>query len=80
MNVLTVSKARASLYKLINQTIDNHEARLIKRKRHNSLLISEEGWSAIQETPFLLSAPGMGESIREGMATPLKETTEKLDW
>lgn len=80
MNILTASEARARLYKLIDQTYDNHEPTLIKGKRHNALLISEEDWDAIQETLFLLSVPGMRESIREGLATPIEETTEKLDW
>jgi PHD/YefM family antitoxin component YafN of YafNO toxin-antitoxin module len=80
MNILTASEARTNLYKLIDQTYDNHEPTLIKGKRHNALLISEEDWSAIQETLFLLSIPGMRESIREGLATPIEETTDKLDW
>jgi hypothetical protein len=33
---------------------------------------SEEGWSAIQETLYLLSIPGMRESIKDAMAEPLE--------
>ncbi len=76
MNILTASEARANLYTLIDQTFENHEPMLIKGKRHNALLISEDDWNAIQETLF----PGMRESIREGLATPLDETKDKLDW
>lgn len=35
---------------------------------------------AIQETLFLLSIPGMRESIKEGMAEPLNESVKELDW
>lgn len=35
---------------------------------------------AIQETLYLLSIPGMRESIREGMAERLEECVEELDW
>jgi PHD/YefM family antitoxin component YafN of YafNO toxin-antitoxin module len=49
-------------------------------KRNNAVLVSEEDWSAIQETLYLLSVPGMRESIREGMAAPLDECDEELDW
>ncbi|SEP66401.1 Antitoxin Phd_YefM, type II toxin-antitoxin system [Ectothiorhodospira magna] len=40
-------------------------------KRNKAVLVSEEDWSAIQETLYLLSVPGMRESIREGMDTPV---------
>ncbi|HAY16488.1 MAG TPA: type II toxin-antitoxin system prevent-host-death family antitoxin, partial [Halomonas sp.] len=32
------------------------------------------------ETLYLLSVPGMRESIREGMDTPVEECDEELDW
>jgi len=44
------------------------------------VLISEEDWEAIQETLYLLSVPGMRESIREGMNTPVEECDEELEW
>jgi PHD/YefM family antitoxin component YafN of YafNO toxin-antitoxin module len=44
------------------------------------VLLSEEDWSAINETLFLLAIPGMRESIREGMETDLKDTKKELDW
>jgi antitoxin YefM len=44
----------------------------ITGKRNKAVLVSEEDWQAIQETLFLLSVPGMRESIREGMATPCR--------
>lgn len=80
MNVLTVTEARVNLYKLIDQTSESHVPTLIKGKRHNALLISQEDWLAIQETLFLLSIPGMRDSILEGLATPLDETIKTLDW
>ena len=33
---------------------------------------SEEEWSAIQETVYLLSIPDMRESIKDAMAEPLE--------
>ena len=35
--------------------------------RSNAVLVGEEDWNAIQETLYLLSIPGMRESIREGL-------------
>jgi prevent-host-death family protein len=80
MTVLTVSEARANLYKLVDETHLTHQATLIKGKRHNAVLVSEEDWRSIQETLHLLSIPGMRESIREGLETSFEETSKTLDW
>jgi len=34
----------------------------------------------MQETLYLLSIPGMGESIKEGLATPITECDGELEW
>ena len=80
MESRTASEARANLYRLIDATAHSHEPILITSKRNNAVLLSEEDWSAVQETLFLLSMPGMRESLREGMAAPLEECDEELDW
>lgn len=80
MNTLSVSEARVSLYRLIDQTAATHIPVMISGKRNNAVLVSQEDWSAMQETLFLLSAPGMRESIREGLATPAEECSRELDW
>lgn len=49
-------------------------------KRKKAVLVSEAGWSAIQEALYLPIAAGIRESIREGMNTPLEECGEGLDW
>jgi len=80
METLTASEARANLYRLIDQTAESHEPIVITGKRSNAVLLSSEDWTAIQETLFLLSIPGMRESILEGMATPADECSKELDW
>ncbi len=80
MSTITASEARANLYRLIDEAAETHEPLLITGKRNNAMLISEEDWSAIQETLYLLSIPGMRESIREGMQTPVDECEKDLDW
>jgi antitoxin YefM len=47
---------------------------------HDAVLISAEDWQAIQETLYLLSVPGMRESIQQGMAEPVEACAEALDW
>ena len=78
MDVLSATEARSKLFKLIDETADSHQPVVITGKRNNAVLVSQEDWSAIQETMFLLSIPGMRESLREGMATPLAKTTKVL--
>jgi len=80
MTTLTASQARARLYKLLDKTADSHEPVQITGKRHNAVLISEEDWSAMNETLYLLSIPGMRESIRKGLKTPLKKCVKRLKW
>jgi len=80
MTAITASEARANLYRLIDEAASSHQPLLISGKRNKAVLISEEDWEAIQETLFLLSIPGMRESIREGMATPVDECAEDPGW
>ena len=78
--VLNASEARSSLYGLLDEAAESHEPILITGKRANGVLIAEEDWRAIQETLYLLSIPGMRESIRRGMKTPLEKCVKKLPW
>lgn len=80
MTTITASEARARLYRLLDEVGRSHEHVTITGKRGNAVLLSEEDWQAIQETLFLLNVPGMRESIVEGLATPVEECDEELDW
>lgn len=80
MAVLTVSQARANLYRLVDEASDSHQPIRIAGKRNSAVLVSEEDWQAIQETMFLLSIPGMRKSIRDAMAEPLSKSATELSW
>ncbi len=73
MDVFTATQARAKLYRLIDETADAHQPVLITGARNNAVLIAEEDWNAIQETLYLMSVPGMTESIIEGSQVPVEE-------
>ena len=77
---ITASEARADLYRLIDQAAESHQPVLISGKRSSAVLVSAEDWQAIQETLYLLSIPGMRESIRKGMAEPLAKSAKALAW
>ena len=51
---------------------------MLSGKRNKAVLISEEDWHAIQETLFLLSVPGMRESIQQGMETLVDYCSKEL--
>lgn len=80
MITITATEARKLLYKLMDEVADSHEPIQITGKRSSAILISEEDWRAVQETLYLVSIPGMRESILEGMNTPVEECEEDLDW
>ena len=80
MSGITATEARSNLYRLIDETAESHQPIIITGKRNKAVLVSEEGWSAIQEALFLLSVPGMRESIHEGMDIPAEECDEALEW
>ena len=80
MTTVNVTEARANLYKLIDDASVNHEPVVITGKRGNAVLLAEGDWNAINETLYLLSVPGMRESIIEGMQENLEETSTELEW
>lgn len=80
MAPLTATEARANLYRLIDETASSHQPLLISGKRNSAVLVCQEDWAAIQETLFLLSVPGMRESIREGLTTDIEDCDEGVDW
>ena len=80
MKTISVTKARSILFKLLDEATASHEPIQITGKRSNAILISEDDWRAIEETLYLLSIPGMRDSIRKGLETPVEECSEELDW
>jgi len=80
MPSINATEARSRLYKLLDEIAESHEPILITGKRANAVLISENDWRSIQETLYLLSIPGMRESIREGLNTPVEKCLDRLDW
>lgn len=80
MATLTATEARKKLYALVDDVAESHDPIQIVGKRNSAVLVSEEDWRAIQETLYLSSIPGMRDSIREGLETPVEECGEEPDW
>lgn len=79
MKTRSVSKGSV-LGKLLEEASQDHEPIYILSKAKSGVILSEDDWRSIQETLYLLSIPGMRESILEGMQTPLEECSEEPGW
>lgn len=80
MKAITADDAQDILQKLLEETTASHQPIQITSEFSSAVLISEEDWRSIQETLFLVSMPGMRESIRDGMNTPIEECSKELTW
>lgn len=80
MSIMNITSARKDLYKIVESVNKTHEPIHITGKSGSAVLVGEEDWRNIEETLFLLSIPGMRDSIVEGMETPIEELDSKLDW
>jgi prevent-host-death family protein len=74
--IITASKARANLYRLIDHVTETEEPVYITGKRGNVVVLSEDDYRDIQETLALAAVPGMRDKILSGMAAPLSECVE----
>ena len=68
--VITASSARANIYEPI----------LITGKRNNGFLLSQEDWSAIEETLYLNSIPGMTESLLKSIKQSNSKFSKEIEW
>ncbi len=80
MTSISVTLARSKLYQLVDDTAASHVPVQITGKRSNAVLVAEDDWRSIQETLYLLSIPGMRESIRKGLREPLNRAKAELTW
>jgi antitoxin YefM len=78
MTVLNTVDAIKDLNRLLVAASEAHKPILIHGENASGVLVAEEDWMAIRETINLLSIPGVYESIREGMNTPLSECSEEF--
>ena len=80
MTTLPSDEAKEHLARLIQDVTESHVPIQIVDQSRKAVLIAEDDWRAIQETLYLVSIPGMRESILEGMKTPLEECDEDPGW
>lgn len=77
--MIQVKVAQQQLQDLIDAVSQSHQPIVITGQGNNAVLLSEAYWTSVQETQYLLSIPGMQESIREGLAISIKECDRELE-
>ena len=64
MTTLTATRARAGLFRLLEESVKGHVPIKITSKTGDVVLLSQEDYESLLETLELLSTPGMLKSIR----------------
>ncbi len=77
---LSASELGARLEKIVDDAASSHEPIHINGKNGSAVLVGEDDWRAIQETLYLVSIPGMRDSIRKGMRLPPAKCAKTLKW
>ncbi len=80
MSSINITNARKDLYRIVESVNLSHEPIHITGKNSSAVLIGEDDWKSIEETLYLMSIPGMRESIVDGLNTPINDLEENLDW
>lgn len=80
MTSISVKQERSRLHQLVDDVSFTNEPLQITGKRGNAVLVSEGDWRSIKETLYLVSVPGMQDSIRKGVNKPLSKSSKSLNW
>ena len=73
MKHITANTAQQDFSRLLENVIEYGEAVSIATDKGSAILVSEEEWGGLHEALYLMSIPGMYESITEGAKTPISE-------
>ena len=82
MTTTNITNFRKNAFNYVEQTVKYNEPLNICTKEGNAVLLSEEDYSGIMETLYLVSAPGMRKKIMDGIATPLEDCVDEtaVEW
>lgn len=82
MTTTNITNFRKNAFNYVEQTVKYNEPVNICTKDGNAVLLSEEDYSGIMETLYLVSMPGMRKKIMDGMNEPLSDCVDEtaVDW
>ena len=83
MTSISVTAFRKDIYNVIAKANEDCAPVAITNSRgKGAVLIGEDEWATIEETLYLLSIPGMAESLANGRAEAIVDCVEEtaLEW
>lgn len=79
MSITNATNFRKNAFSYLDRIVSSNDIVTVTTKGGNVVMLNEEEYNGLLETAYLCSIPGMAESIKEGLETPLDECVE-LDW
>ena len=79
MTTTNITNFLKNAFQYVEQTVKYNEPLNICTKEGNAVLLSEEDYSGIMETLYLVSIPGMREKLMEAMAELLSECIDESE-
>ena len=80
MPVLNVNAAKKNLDIILEEVQNTYEPLIIAGEKYSAVLVSEEVWRSIEETLYLMSIPGMRDSIIAGMKEKIEDCSPTIEW
>ncbi|MCY4245538.1 MAG: hypothetical protein OXU41_08420 [Gammaproteobacteria bacterium] len=74
------ARGKSPLHRIIAETVKKDFPVMVEAAGSKGVLVSQKYWDGIEETRYLLSIPGMKESLLEGMKEDISECSEELKW
>lgn len=74
---VTAADAENNIFQLIEDVnVNSTPITITVDKGENAVLVGENDWNSIKETLYLMSIPGMTQSIVEGKNTPVEDCVD----
>ena len=73
MTNTNITAFRKNVFDYIDQAVTYGEIINVSTKNGNAVILSEADYNAMMETLYLMSVPGMADSIRAAAAEPVED-------
>lgn len=82
MKAMKITAVRQNIYEVVEEVVKENFPVKILAKTGNAVMLSEDDYSAILETLYLSSIPGMREKLLSGKQEDIKDSLEKssISW
>ena len=80
MKQVQLEDVQENFEQILDDVLMSSEPVEILKESGNAILVSEEVWRGMTETLYLVSIPGMRESLISGMRGPIANEKTGLDW